>query len=280
MTRQAMATSTWSRNLRIASLLSAVLLMACNSKLSSAEAERVISANPKALEIGSVRVEAVSQADGSNEAIARVALGDTKLNAKLRQYDKGWEWEFVETTAGTWLPPERVIAELSEQQRLKRATAWANERAAQYQQTIAAMDAYSGNLPRPPEAAFNIIEWDKRRKMSASAYRNIAPSAERTKTAESLESPAVDAWGNEVLLNFDSSTRTATFVSMGPDKQKGTPDDVICVSKGYRNWDDFYDKVLWDYRKTWRVPEGLQGAIDRAVEEPEDRKAEFSRVVE
>jgi hypothetical protein len=96
--------------------------------------------------------------------------------------------------------------------------------------------------------------------------------------AQSLKQPAIDAWGNEVLLHFDSKTRTATFVSTGPDGRKGTSDDVICLAVGGKNWDDFYHEVMWDYVKQWTLPEGLQSAVDKAVKER--KTSRFSKVVQ
>jgi hypothetical protein len=184
----------------------------------------------------------------------------------------GWQWEFVETSGGAWLSPERAIAELYDQQRMKRAIAWADERTSQYEATIAAMDGYAENMPRRTDWDFTVAEWDLLRKTSAKAYRTFSPSPERTKIAESLEKPAIDAWGNEVLLHFESKTRTATFASTGPDGQRGTPDDVICLVVGGKNWDDFYNKIMWDYVKQWTLPEGLQPAIDKAVKKPETER--------
>jgi hypothetical protein len=271
-------------SVRSAAALAIIVLVcsvvACSKQLSATEAERVITAYPKVSDVGGAKVEAISQADGSNEAIVRVDLGDTKLNAKLRRYDKGWQWEFVETTGGTWLSPDRAIAEIYEQQRMKRATAWANERASKYEATILAMDRYSENMPRRTDWDFTVAEWDRLRKHSAQIYRTISPSPERTKIAESLERPATDAWGKEVLLHFDDQTRTAAFVSTGPDAEKSTPDDVICLVVGGKHWDDFYDKVMWDYVKYWTVPEGLQPAVDKAVEDRKNRKSNFSKVVQ
>jgi hypothetical protein len=254
---------------------------ACGSnKLSTAEAERVIAQYPKIADVGASRVEAVSQAEGSNEAIVRVALSDARFNAKLRRYDSGWQWEFVETTAGGSMPPDRAIADLYEGQRLKRAAAWAKEHASQYESTISAVDRYSENMPRRTDWAFTVIEWNLLRKGSAEAYRTFSPSVERAKIADSLETPASDAWGSEILLNFDGNARRATFVSNGADGTKGTADDVICLVIGAKAFDDFYDKVMWDYTKVWKLPEGLQSAIDAVVKEPANRKAEFSRVVQ
>jgi hypothetical protein len=253
---------------------------ACSKQLSASEAQRVIAAYPKASDLGAIQVEAVSQADGSNEAIVRVGLGDTRLNAKLRRYDKGWQWEFVETTGGTWISAERAIAEVYEQERMKRAIAWANERGAKYEATIVAMDRYSENMPRRTDWDFTVVEWDRLRKFHADFLRKLSLRPEGRKILESLERPAFDAWGNEVLVHFDSPTRTATFVSIGPDGQKATPDDVICRVIGGKNWDDSRDEVMWDYVKRWTLPEGLQSAVDKAVEEPEHRKVEFSKVVQ
>ena len=217
-------------------------LSGCSGKLSTSEVERVIAAYPGVSDVGPVKVDAVSQGDGSNEAFVQVALGEVRLNAKLRRYDKGWQWEFVGTKAGTWLSPEVPLNEMREGQRMKRALAWANERASQYEATIAAVDGYSEFMPRLTSQPFDVLEWTSNRKFMAKTLRLVAPSPERSKILESYGKPAIDAWGNEVLLNFDSSSRTATFVSTGPDGQNGTPDDVLCLVVGTKKWDDFITK--------------------------------------
>jgi hypothetical protein len=37
---------------------------------------------------------------------------------------------------------------------------------------------------------------------------------------------------------------------------------------------------MWDYTKQWLVPEGLQPAIDKAIDEPANRKSDFSKLVQ
>jgi hypothetical protein len=265
----------------IAVILAVGFSAACSNKLTSEEAQRVVAAYPKAAEAGTIIVDGVSQGDGATEAIARVAIGDSHFNAKFRRYDKGWQWESVETNGGMWLAAERAVADVSEQQRVKRAAAWAAERAPQYETTIAAMDLYgdTGNMPRRTDWNFTIVEWQRLRAMAAHAYRTFSPTPERLKIAEAHSNPAKDAWGHEVLLNFDNSKRQATFLSVGPDGVKGTDDDVISLVVGRKNWDDDYDKIMWDYTKTWRLPEGLQPVLDKVIEKPENRKAEFSKAV-
>lgn len=264
----------------IAVVMAVAFSAACSNHLTGEEAQRVVAAYPKAAEAGTIAVDGVSQADGATEAIARVSIGDSRFNAKFRRYDKGWQWESVETNGGMWLTADRVVADLSEQQRVKRSVAWATERAPKYETTVAAMDLYSDNMPRRTDWEFTIIEWQRLRHMIAKIYRSSSPSPERTKIAEALENPAKDAWGHEVLLNFDNRQRQATFLSIGPDGAKGTDDDVVCLVVGRKQWDDDRDEIMWDYTKTWRLPEGMQPVLDKIIEKPENRKAQFTKTVE
>ncbi len=89
----------------------------------------------------------------------------------------------------------------------------------------------------------------------------------------------MDAWGREVLLSVDNSKRLATFLSAGPDGVKGNEDDVISLVVGRKNWDADRNEIMWDYTKVWRLPEGLEPVLVKVVEKPENRKAEFSKVV-
>ena len=113
------------------------------------------------------------------------------------------------------------------------------------------------NLPRKPEWDLH-LGWLRVREGSADKLRKYRPSSvERDASIKRYLEAAHDSWGCEILVGFDESDRTATFVSNGPDKKKGTNDDVICMAKGLREWDTLYDAAMFNYYKSWLVPEGL-----------------------
>lgn len=266
-------------------VIAATFVTGCSGDLTRKTADRVVSQNPKAAGIAPVATEGISKTSDS-EAITKTRLGEDLYNLKFRRYDNDWKWEFVETKGGGWIAADELLDELQEKQRLKRAEAWAVGQLEAYTKTIAEMDEYSDNMPRRTDWSFDVMSWSRLRKSMADLLGSFKSSATPDKRAEidesikRLQSPAFDAWGNEILLHFNSSDRQATFVSLGPDKQKGSADDIICIVSGRRNWDNSRDEIMWDYSKAWRLPEGLQPAIDKAIEEKENRGATFTRVVQ
>ena len=110
-----------------------------------------------------------------------------------------------------------------------------------YSKTVASMDGYSNNMPRRTDWSFDVASWsilrrglvDVRRKQLATTT-DPARRASIEERDRQTQEPAFDGWGSEILRHFDSAERKATFVSIGPDKQKGTDDDVICFVSGRR----------------------------------------------
>jgi hypothetical protein len=88
--------------------------------LSRDEAVRSIKAHSAMRDTDDIAVDAVSLS-GPNQAIVRATLLGQITNLKLRRFDSGWTWEFVETKTGGWMPPETAMREVREPARQKRA---------------------------------------------------------------------------------------------------------------------------------------------------------------
>lgn len=276
------------RNHLLVLTIVAMMSAGCGHQLKAPEADRLVSAHPKAQGLTPITTEAVSSTSDT-EAITRTKIVDQILNLKFRRYDNGWRWEFAETKGGGWIAAEEVLGSLQEAARVKRANVWATSHAADYQNTIAAMDRYSESMPRLTSKSLTFTTWNEHRHLLADFSKQIlaidkAIDAERRARLESeiasVDQPAMDAWNHEILLAFDDSKRQATFLSIGPDGKKATADDVLCLVTGRREWDSSRNEAVWEYTKQWLLPEGLQGAIDAAIKQPANRKAEFSKAVE
>jgi len=269
-------------------LISLFIFCACSKRLSANEANRLVAAHPLAKGLEPIATEAISTASDT-EAITRTKIGDAVVNLKFRRYDTGWMWEFVETKGGGWIAADEALKTFQEAARQKRVDAWVTKNGDAYHQTVATMDAYSDNMPRRTDWELSFQRWQYLRNFWVESSKRLAADPElkdeerRKRLLNSVErnsKPAHDAWGQEILIHFDDRQRRATFLSTGPDRIQKTPDDVVCLVTGQRAWDSSYEKVLWDYTKQWWLPEGLQSAIDKAIDTPENRKAEFSKVVE
>ena len=204
-----------------------------------------------------VDVSALSES-GKNESIARVSINGAEMRLRFRLYDNGWKWESAETTVGNWVAASETVKQVREATRLKKAHRWAQENKELYVSTIRTLDRYAGDFPRRPSWGFTQLEWLRMRHELAQR----APDFLDWKPADK----AIDAWGSPLLLAFDSSSRSAIFLSAGPDKRKATPDDIVVRIEGRREWDDFYDSVMWNYYKHWSVPEGLEEPTKASTE--------------
>lgn len=277
----------------------AIVTFGCGGGLTAKQAETVINANSSIRpNSDAVRVEAISQEAGRNEAIVRATIGGSTLNFKLRKYDTGWQWEFVETQGGTWIAPNIAIAEVREKNRQPRVAAWARQNSDAYAKTLEVLDDYSDNLPFLPAKPFTVVEWLNERHFEAKilgdmyvgltrevtagkhpfvvADQKAALAAGMARVAALGDDSAKDAWGNEILLNFNGDERSAVFLSPGPDKVKNTDDDVICVAKGEKTWDE---GERWVYRKTWRLPEGLDSVVQPYLTEKKRGSVEYAKLI-
>ncbi|MGE3519253.1 MAG: hypothetical protein AB7J63_09905, partial [Vicinamibacterales bacterium] len=222
-----------------------LLLCSCGPRaLDATAALAAIEQNPASTDLGTkgLQIEGIAQADGSAEAIARVKVDETSQNWRFRRYDTGWQWEMVETRSGGWIDAEAAARNIVESRRLARAMDWASRNRSDYEQTFRSMDDFSQNLPRRTEVPLNVETWDQGRSIMAALVRHggLSP-VEKEERLKSLEGPMFDAWGSEILMSFNDESRSATFLSVGADKLKGTNDDVICVVSGAKAWDDSYE---------------------------------------
>jgi hypothetical protein len=274
-----------------------VLLSGCARALSHEQAQHIIESNPLIRPADDhVAVVALS-ASSPTEAIVRATIASETVNLKFRKYDTGWAWEFVETKGGGWIAPDVGVGQIRESNRQRRVVEWVAKNQDAYRKTIEAVDVYSNviDLPHLINAPFTVAEWLRLRKMFGEmALRLIDDSLHHPKayapdavTPEGIErrrqaalarlaTSASDAWGSELLLNFDAGERQAVFLSPGPDKQKGTDDDVMCVAKGRKEIDPDVG-LRWTYDKSWRVPEGPMASTRTSGTRPTARAIRLSR---
>lgn len=251
---------------------SALLLTAIgcgDGKLTAAAAEESIrrhQAFPSELPI---EIQGISQADGAREAIVRTKLGESTLNLKLRQFDTGWTWEAAETKGGTWIDAATATAQVIEEARRERALAWAKPPLDEYRRTADAMSWYFNSLPSG--TSMGLAEgWLFMREVGIRGAQIGNWSAEeRKERIKRYSEPAIDVWGSEVVMDFDEGKRIATFVSAGPDKAPGTPDDLLVTAVGRKSWSEMDNRIIWEYNRTWLLPEGLEEAISK-YREPGD----------
>lgn len=229
-------------------------------RLARDEATSVLTSHPLLAGLTPVKTLSTSKGDHEAEAKARVHIAGAALNVKFLRYDDGWRWESAHWH-GDWVSAELVAAELREDLRVKQAREWAESHRDEYRATILSLNGFSESLPRRPQAAFTYESWANLRTFSEEVLRSNSAQRTPVQLAEFLLQhlgSAHDAWGHELLYHFDSFTRAATFRSVGPDGQRDTPDDVVTVVQGRREWDDFYKEVMFNYYKSWSVPEGME----------------------
>lgn len=261
----------------------------CTRELSHSQAQHIIESSPLVKPADDhVVVDAISS-PSPTEAIVRATIAGETTNLKFRKYDTGWTWEFQETKGGGWIAPDQGVGQIREANRQRRIVQWVAKNQDAYRTSIEAVDELCGdvNLPHRLDMPFTVGQWLANRKSSGEmSIRLIADSLHYPKaytpeatTPEGIERrrrraqgliapPAVtDAWGSELLINFDVGDHQAVFLSMGPDKQKGTDDDVVCVAKGRKEtWDlGGPGELRWAYDLSWVVPEGLDFAVSTHV---------------
>lgn len=244
-------------------------LMACSGGLTPEDAKQVVTGNSLMRPTDTVIVDAVS-ATSDTESVVRTTINGHTLNLKLRRFDKGWTWEFVETKAGGWIAPDVAIGQIREEDRNAAAVQWANEHRANYASTapvIEILQIYAPNPTEPMDAA----TWLAKRRQFARFFRN---SPDRY-TVLSNDHP-LDAWGTEIVGRFDASRNWALVQSAGPDKAVGTEDDLACLKSWRRVFED--GRMKWDSVQTWYVPEGLGDVVRAFVDEP-DGEIKYAKVV-
>src|SRR5262249_30705849 len=135
----------------------------------------------------------------------------------------------------------------------------------------------------PDKWSMTVADWFRwRKELSAMAERLLADAQKHpaaytpeSQTPEAIErrkhsvvlarnDHATDAWDHEVLVSFSDAQRQALIVSVGPDGQKGTDDDVLLLAKGRRTFED--NELHWTYDKNWQIPEGLGALVENRTD--------------
>jgi hypothetical protein len=266
-----------------ACILLSVLSLAsgCSHGLSHEQAQQLIESNALVRPAEDhVVVDAVSMSS-QTEAIVRATIAGQTSNLKFRKFDTGWAWEFMETRNGGWIAPDVGVGQIRETNRQRRIVEWVTKNQDAYQRTIEGLDGYSDGLPNRIDTPFTVTEWrrmrmflgeielrsieDSQRHPEGYEPDAITPLAieRRRRRAQARMAPtASDAWGSEFLINFDFSEHQAVFLSVGPDKQKATDDDVMCVAKGRKEaFEGGIGGLRWAYDKSWVLPEGLDAVV-------------------
>lgn len=264
-----------SRN-RLSTLLlvwACLLATSCSGQLDHSQARGIIEEHSLIRkDSDAITVEAISQERGKPEAIVRATIAGVSVNLKFRRYDSGWRWEFIETAGGGWIAPDNGMPEIREADRQRRVKAWVAANRDAYRQTKYAISMYSDNLPRPGQT-FDVRTWLKQRKWYAEFLETVTagkPSEKLRAGIIELRKDAIDdAWGSEIQVYLDASERIAGFLSIGPDKQKGTPDDVMCVVHSQQNT-----------VKDWVVPEGLNEVVAPEVSGDNPGRVQYVPVIQ
>lgn len=275
-------------------ILAAVALSTCSKDLTRDDAKRLIASNSLIRSGDDVSIEAISSSSPT-ESIIRARIAGTATNLKFRRYDSGWVWEFVETKAGGWIAPDMAMAQIRETNRQPRIVEWAAKTSTDYLKTLLMIDRTTNSLPALDSMTFSVAGWLEMRRKMADILQHVddewkrnpnsfpgltadrvAMNDEEVVQLNNLETP--DAWGHPVLGNFELGDHKAAIVSLGPDGQQSTPDDVICIVTGSKLYED--GRYLWRYRKHWQVPEGLQNAMADYVSTKAGGTVEYAKLIQ
>jgi len=249
-----------------------VSVVACSRGLTHDEAKTVIERNGLIRPTDNVSVDAISSANPS-EAVVRATIRGRTANLKFRRFDKGWTWEFVETKAGGWIATDIAIGQIREEDRSAAASVWADQHKAAYVSTASAINILTIYVPNPTDG-LDVMTWMKQRRRFAEFFKKRPDGPQDRVVVLANDHPA-DAWGSELLANFDSNNNAALILSTGPDKIKGTEDDLVCFSKFRRDIED--GRMVWARDKTWKLPEGLGSVVEPFTDKQTD-KIEYTKV--
>lgn len=253
--------------------LAAVSGSACSRELSREEAKAVIEQHSLIRPTDNVSVEAISSA-AETEAIVRATISGTTTNLKLRRFDTGWTWEFVETKSGGWIAPDVAIGQIREEQRTAKAVAWAEQNRVAYASTAQTMRYVAiYHVPNPTELE-NYAVWTRLKRSMAESFKSRPEMQDRLAVLTSER--WTDAWGGENQLEFDSKDNSTLMTSLGADGTRGTDDDVLCLNTFRRGMED--GRLVWHHETSWRVPEGLGVVVELFLDKRTD-KLEYSKVV-
>jgi hypothetical protein len=221
---------------RLLLTMSLLAIASCSDSItpsSATEAIRADLATPSA-EVANV---AVLSDSGRNEALVRATLDGRQMRLRFRRNGDQWIWDAAELKTGSWLAADEVVTQIREARRQEKAMDWASRRREAYVSTVQVIDHYTVKLPRRLNSPFDDTGW----------------------------APDRDAWGTDIQWSFHMSERTVVFLSSGPDRRNGTPDDVVLTVSGETGWDNVEKQPVYKYSKRWTVPEGLEVATRAAA---------------
>jgi hypothetical protein len=220
-------------------------------------------------------VEAISS-NNDSESVVKATIAGQTVNLKLRRYDRGWAWEFVETKSGGWVAPDVAIAEIREKLRSVAAQAWAEMQREAYRTTAFDMNVMMIYAPGPPVISdLNEEAWLASKHKFISLFERDTRPGMQQRLKVLKDDHAADAWGSEFVMGFNSSKNLVLLTSLGPDKKLSTDDDIICMGQWRQTFED--GGLRWGHFWSWRVPEGLGATVEPFTEKPYG-SIEYSKV--
>jgi len=246
---------------------------ACSRGLTRDEAMSAISRNSLIRPSDTIAVDAIS-ATSDSEAVVRASVGGQTTNLKLRRFDTGWTWEFVETKAGGWISPDIFLGEVHERERVQAAASWATKHSPAYTssaRTVWLVSVY--HAPGPIERA-NPDRWRSWNKTALEIWRERPDGKDRVAVLSG--GPILDAWNNEIAVDLVERSTDVVVRSSGLDKTPGTADDILCLVVFRRDFED--ERLVWAKDRSWTVPEGLNVVVGEALGKRDS--ITFSRVVQ
>lgn len=252
-------------------LLAMLVVAGCSGRLDHTQAEQIIEQSPLVKpDSDNVKVDAISSTS-QTEAVVRATIADNTLNLKFRRFDNGWTWEFVETKSGGWIAPDVAMGQIRETQRAVAAAAWAEQHASDYALSARTVWLVSVHAVENPKLLVADPALKKRLKDGLIAMWGEREDPEaKTRLAILNNERVLDAWGSEILVNFDPKGNGEwLIVSPGADRRVGTADDLVCLSTHTEGYE--YGREVWNQHRRWTAPEGLRNVVEPLADERADK---------
>jgi hypothetical protein len=251
-----------------------LLIFGCSRDLSHDEAKRVIEQSPFIRPADNVSVDGIS-ATNTAEAVVRATIAGQTTNLKFRRFDKGWAWEFVETKTGGWVAPDVAVGQIREERRTVAALAWAAEHREAYKATAFDMDVMVIYGPTPPQG-LNAENWITEKHRFIGLFETDTRPGMQQRAKVLKDDHAGDAWGTEFSMDFNTTKNSVMVTSLGPDKKKGTDDDIVCIGQWRQVFED--GGLRWTKDMSWSIPEGLGSLVEQFTDMPYGR-IEYTKAV-
>ncbi len=257
-----------------------VTVLGCSRGLSREQAKLTIEQHRSIRPADNVSIDAISSSNDT-EAIVRATIAGHTTNLRLRRFDTGWTWEFVETQSGGWIAPDVALGQIREEQRAAAAAVWAKEHKDAYITTANTM-YFVGMFQVPnPTAVEKPHLWENYKRASINVVKERLARGDKRDDAEALlailtSNQWTDAWGTQLIAEFNSKDNSTMLISLGPDKTRGTGDDLSCLHTFRSGWEN--GSQVWYQHHSWKVPEGLGAAIEPHFDK-EDDQIEYSQVI-